>query len=174
MTEVVPLDMEAFDSKNPGKGLMHTCHELVHRITPGLLDAKKGRTWDGEILNILGVTDLRNVGRALDESISKKRAERKTAYWAKSKNFSLDEYFVDRLDYSLVGIAVGRGGSIPVYREQLDEWIAVMGELYLRGRSFFVPQYSRFFDSGIANSLYDFTKTKIYRNAKEYEKFPYS
>ncbi len=165
--EIVPIDIDVLNSDDPRRGFIHVNHELVHRITPGYLDSTQDRIWDHEVLNILGTTSLRTVNLRLDKQINDVRENRKTPFWEHSKNYSLDEYFVDRLYYSLT--------PRPSYINDAEnlEWIAVMGELYPRGRGFFVPQYSRFFDRKVANSLYEFTKSQMYHN-REYTKYPIS
>ena len=52
-----------------------------------------------------------------------------------------------------------------------SEFIPILAERYLHGRSDFEKRYSEFFPRSISRALYDFTKDKVFRG-KEYNSFP--
>lgn len=53
----------------------------------------------------------------------------------------------------------------------LDEFVAVMGENYIHGREYFGKAYSAVFSEPVIDRLYNMTKDDIYKG-KEYQEFP--
>lgn len=160
-TEIVPLNPKDFDSSSPHAFEVIT-HELTHRLTPGLVLNPFGDSpWYHKIESILGdpfpVFAKRlfpNVKNAFDQA--QVREERR--------------HYLSRFMYGITRTDLRMG--IPLIAEKPVEFVAVMGEIYVHGESFFSRFYSEFIEQQVTDGLYGFAKQDIFRGLKEYTTLP--
>lgn len=135
-------------------------HETVHRITPGLIDQGWPTTWQPVIEDMVGQPFVQfaiDTDARINAQIQSADPNQKDFLW--------------RARYGVVNIrSGGRGGHIWV-RTNANEFIAVMGETYVKGAQYFRDNYAMIVGQDLAVGLFGFCRDKIFRG-KVYEKFP--
>jgi hypothetical protein len=153
-------------------------HELVHRRTPISFrdfSAKKdpynlyGRVyvspWFDKVDSILG-QPFSEMADNLHQSAGDAEEHFKLTHSIESDS-NPQELSLEQLNeynfyyYFKYGVSL----KIPI------EFLAVMGQNYIRGREFFVRNYSKFFSEEIAESLFEFTGADIFRGFEYQDMF---